>query len=280
MGKFQNSLGKGTGLFIGSGVSASKEYGELFEVIRGGIEAGIRSFDTAPSYHSEKMLGSILGKCMDIYQIEREELYIQTKIDAWQMQKSNGDVEEYILSSLRDMELSYLDAVLIHWPIPEYLDHTLKSLENAKAKGLIRHIGVCNVRKRHLSGIIQNGIYPEMIQIERNPLRVCKDEMKFCQDNNLVVQSYSPLCKMNPKLRDSQLLIELANKYSKSVGQIILRWHIDTGAIPIFTSTKPSRVREYANIFDFSLSEEDIEKISLLDENFKMYLESWLCPGF
>lgn len=273
-------LGKGNGLFIGSGLSSEKQYDNLLNIVNVGISAGICSFDTAPSYKTEVVLGNAIRACLKLGNVTREDLYIQTKVDAWQMQEKNGDVYEYVIDSLDKMQLQYFDSVLVHWPIPEYLENTMINLRMMKECGIIRNIGVCNVRKRHIKQMIDNHLLPDIIQIERNPLRTSNDEIEICKENDIIVQAYSPLCKMNSKLKNNILLQAMSQKYGKSIGQIILRWHIDTGVIPIFTSTKVDRIQEYSNIFDFSLSIEDILKISSLNENYKLYLESWLCPGF
>lgn len=280
MNNSDKSLEKGKGLYIGTGLSSSKEYSSLLKIIGNGLDAGIRSFDTAPSYNTETLLGAVLQECTALRGLTREELYIQTKIDPWQMQESNGQIEKYVFESLHKMKLTYFDAIFVHWPIPEYLENTLECLQKLKAKGLICEIGVCNVRTRHLEKMIEWGLAPNLIQIERHPLRTCAEEIEFCTSRNIGVQAYSPLCKMNSRIQNSQILAEIADIHKKSIGQIILRWHIDSGTVPIFTSTKADRIREYSDIFDFALSEKEIASISSLNINYKMYLESWLCPGF
>ena len=92
--------------------------------------------------------------------------------------------------------------------------------------------------------------------------------------------SYSPLCQMDERLRTNKKLKQISEKYGKNIGQVILRWHIDTGCIPVFMSRKPDRVKENLDIFDFSLTKEEIKIISSLNENYKLFLESWGCLGF
>jgi diketogulonate reductase-like aldo/keto reductase len=149
-----------------------------------------------------------------------------------------------------------------------------------KSEGITKDIGICNVRFRHLLSLGDAGIHPRYIQIERHPLMVFEKEIEFCKKNNIYIQAYSPLCKMHPHLKGSPILHSRAEKYGKSIGQIVLRWHIDTGVVPVFTSKRPKRVEEYLNIFDFSLSAQDIENVSALNENYKLCLESYACPGF
>lgn len=267
-------------VIFGSGVSSHKEYDGLLAVVKAAVESGCKNFDTAPSYRCESILGQAIWQCIAQYRLSREDFFIQSKIDAWQMQEGNGDIEKYVVSSLKEMGMAYFDSLLIHWPIPEYFEKTWKSLQRIKGEGLAKDIGICNVRFRHLKAFGSAGDPPRYIQIERHPLMVFEKEVEFCKTNDICIQAYSPLCKMHSHLKGSPTLQFLAGKYGKSIGQIILRWHIDTGVIPVFTSRKPKRVEEYLNIFDFSLSAEDIANVSALNENYKLCLESCACPGF
>ena len=178
------------------------------------------------------------------------------------------------------MDLDYFDSILIHWPIPEYIDDAWKAFLLLRRQGIVHNIGICNVRLRQLNLYSSNGIHPDLIQIERNPLNNCVDEVSFCRKNGILIQAYSPLCKMNPKIRDNYLLADFARKYNKSIGQIVMRYHLDSGVAPVFTTKKTERVVAYSSIFDFELSRSEIEQIDTLNENYKLYLESWSCPGF
>ncbi len=266
-------------LIFGTGVSSSKDYDSLKQVIRAAMESGIFAFDTAPSYGTEEVLGRILKELSDEMGIDRERLFIQTKIDAWQMQESDGKVYKHIESAMKKLGVDYIDSLLIHWPVPEYFDRTWECFVKLKNDGIAQKTGICNIRLRHLKKYAERGDLPDIIQIERNPLRTCEKEIEFCHGHGIKVQAYSPLCKMDERLRDSEILKEVSQRNGKSIGQTVLRWHIDTGVTPVFTSKKPERVKEYTGIFGFKLSEEDIALISSLNIDYKMYLESIACPG-
>lgn len=252
----------------------------LRNAIRASLDAGIYGFDTAPSYGTEEQLGKILYGFAQSYKLQREHYFLSDKIDAWQMEAGLGNVESYVLSALKKMNLSYFDILFIHWPIPEYLDETWKCMLKLKECGLTKEIGICNVRVRHLKEMTERGIQPLFIQIERHPLRTCKEEMEYCKEHGIQVFAYSPLCRMHPELRNSKLLKVLSEKYNKNIGQIILRWQIDTGAVPVFMSQKPNRIISNFDIFDFTLSSGEIGEIETLNQNYKIFLESWGCPGF
>lgn len=261
-------------------MSSHKEYESFYSVVNKAVENGCRSFDTAPSYKTEPILGRAIRQCIVEHDLTRSDFFIQNKIDAWQMQDGKKDIENHVTQSLKCMDMDYFDSLLIHWPIPEFFNKTWEALQYLKLKGVVNRIGVCNVRLRHLKEFHSLDMAPDYIQIERHPLMVFEDEINFCKANNINVQAYSPLCKMHANLKDSSTLKLYSEKYGKSIGQVILRWHVDTGVIPVFTSRKPERVVEYLNIFDFKLNDEDIKSICGLNENYKLCLESFACPGF
>ena len=265
-------------LIFGTGASAAKDYEGLKKVVSCALVNGIRIFDTAPSYGVEEILAKIIVEVMKNNELKREDIRIQTKIDGWQMM--DGNIMKFVDDVLIKMNLQYIDNLLIHWPLPEYLENTWKAFEQLKAKGKVNKIGICNVRNRHLRAYELNGINPDIVQIERNPLRTCEREISFCKQNRIEIQAYSPLCKMDRRLSESAILKRIAEKHDKNIGQIILRWHIDTGVVPIFTSTKEQRIIQYTKLFDFELDKDEIEQISAMNINYKIYLESCYCPGF
>ncbi|MEE3484350.1 MAG: aldo/keto reductase [Bacteroidales bacterium] len=265
-------------LIFGSGVSAYKDFEGLRNVCRTAVMNDILKFDTAPSYKSEEILSKALLEISKELGVSREKMYIQTKIDPIQMY--DGRVVEYFKGKLKSMKLDYVDALLIHWPLKNYLERTWNEMQEIKRLGLTRKIGICNLRIDHLKSLEMNGLIPEILQIERHPLNTFQSEVDFCHAKNIEVQDYSPLCKMHPLLKDNENLNAIAEKLGKNVGQIILKWHIDTGATPIFTSKKNERIVQYSDIDDINLEQDDIEAIASLNMNHKLYLESLVCPGF
>lgn len=265
-------------LIFGSGASACKDFVGLLAVCRAAMQGGITAFDTAPSYRTEEVLSKAVALCAEELGISRNGYEMQTKIDPIQMY--NGHVEDYFKQKLQLMHLDYVDSLLIHWPVGNYLRPTWESMIRLKQCGLTRRIGICNLRVRHLQALTNEGIHPDVVQIERHPLNTFEAEMAFCREHSIPVQAYSPLCKMHPRIKDNEQLKQIAEKYGRDLGQIVLRWHIDTGDVPIFTSKRPERVSKYAEIEDFTLTAEEIAFISSLNSNHKLYLESLLCPGF
>lgn len=265
-------------LIFGSGASACKDYDGLLSVCREAVKGGILTFDTAPSYRTEEILSRAVAQCVSEANLGREDYSIQTKIDPIQMY--DGRVEEYFKAKLGAMRLDYVDTLFIHWPVADYLVPTWESMQRLKEAGLARRIGICNLRVKHLVEWTARGIVPDVIQIERHPLNTFEAEMEFCKQHDIPVQAYSPLCKMHPRIKADKGLQAIARKHQRDLGQVILRWHIDTGDTPVFTSKRPERVALYAGTDGFGLTQEEIDFISSLNCNHKLYLESLLCPGF
>lgn len=253
---------------------------EFSSMIRSVYETGIIGFDTSPSYQTEEMLGDALTFLMKKENIKRDAFFLQDKIDGWQMELSKGNIAPFVEESLGKLKTDYLDVLFVHWPFQEYLNETWMTMNKLKEKGVIRHIGLSNVRVRHLDKIKnETGILPDFIQIERHPLRTCQDEIDYCKGHAIVLEAYSPLCRMDERLLKSNVLKAISEKYEKNIGQVILRWHIDTGVVPVFMSKKKKRIEENCNLFDFSLTNEEILEINKLNMNFKIFVESVCCPG-
>lgn len=265
-------------LIFGTGLSSGKDYETLLECCSKAVDCGILSFDTAPSYRTEGVLGQVLADIRNEKQIDRSSLHIQTKIDPIQMYE--GEIRKHVDKVLPIMQLEYLDCLLIHWPVYKYFRKTWESLERLKDDGITRSIGVCNLRECHLKELKGIGIIPNVLQIERHPLNIFEAERRFCEQNGIILQDYSPLCKMHPLLKESKELAEIAERHDCGIGEVILCWHIQTGAIPIFTSTKPSRIEGYASIEKIVLTESELATVSAQNINHKLYLESLICPGF
>ena len=263
-------------LFLGTYQNSSN----LSKVIETAFEEGVYGFDTAPSYGTEGILGRCIRNNLSKYQIERNKIWVSDKIDSWQMHATKGEVEKYVKQALNLMQLDYFDILYVHWPQPEYLIKTWETFIRIKERGLVKYIGLCNVHKRHVDTVLsQTGINPDYIQIERHPLNTCLPEIDYYTQAGIRVQAYSAIGRMDKRLTGSRGLQELGRKYNKSIPQIILRWHLDTKVIPVFMSNKAERIRENANIYDFSLQQCEIEDINSLNINYKLFVESLSNPG-
>ncbi len=253
----------------------------LNAVVSQAIDSGCAAFDTSPSYKNERILGDIISSKISSG-IPRDSFFIADKIDVWQMHESRGNVEGFVDKALLDMKLNYFDQLLIHWPYEEYLLQTWSCFEKLLIKGKVKKIGLSNVNKRIIDKITNN--YPtikiDVVQIEISPLRVAIEDTVHFFKKGIVVEAYSPMARMINEVKYSDILNNIANKYSKSVPQIILRWHIERNVIPVFTTSKPDRIKTNLAIYDFCLTDREVQQINCLNEDWKIFPESFGCPGF
>ncbi len=252
------------------------------DIVATAVKEGVFGFDTSPSYKTEGMLASSVLKQIKEGNAKRSDFFIDTKIDSWQMIAKKGDIRPYVMAALDKTGLEYWDMLLIHWPQPENFAATYLTMEKLYEEGIVKNIGVCNFSVRHFEEIEKAGahIVPMVAQNEIHPLNTEPELTEYCRKHNIVIQAYSPLCRMIYKMKNNALINILAEKYGKSPAQIILRWHVQQGFVPIVKTSSSKRVIENTDIFSFELSKEDQEAVSKLDEHFKIFLESRCCPGY
>ena len=252
----------------------------LQNVLLAGTSYGIRCIDTARDYHNEHMVGTAVKIVLRKNGLKREDLFITTKIG--NSQQDIGNISEQIDISLKSLQTDYVDLWLMHWPRPgRYID-TWHEMEKVYRSGKVRAIGVCNFRERHLHALIESGIsiLPMVMQIEYHPLRTIKPMIALCNEHHIQVEAYSPLCLMVQRLVENEKLNSIALKYDKTVPQIILRWHVQQGIIPVFKSATPHRLKENISIYDFAITSDEMEIIFAMNEDYKFHPESINCPGY
>lgn len=256
------------------------DYPLMKQQVTAGLKIGFRAFDTARDYGNEPIVGQVMKECLAEQGLKREDVFITTKIGNGQQKL--GNIEEQVDISLRNLQTDYIDLWMMHWPYPGYYVDTWHKMEKVYKTGKVRAIGMANYRIRHFEHLFKEGveIMPHCIQMELHPLRTVEDIVAYLRERNIAIQAYSPLCRMIPEIRDSKILKTIAEETGKTVGQVILRWHIQNKTVPVFKSFKPKRLAENFDIFDFSLSDDQMKAISSLDQDYKYHLESASCPGY
>lgn len=250
------------------------------KLLESSIDIGVRCFDTAPSYGTEKVLGQVISAALKEGRVTREEIVICDKIDGWQMQQNSTNIEIAVDRALRLLRVEYIDIMLIHWPFKQYFEKIWNGLQQLKGRK-VKLIGLCNVDQRIYLDLMQyaNGIKPEVVQIERHPYNTCDEFVEHLRNEKIMVQAYSPICRMQFAPESMDVLKKIGDRYQKSAGQVVLRWHLDTGVCPVVKSNKVSRILENKDIFDFNLNEEEINSISEMNKKYKLFPLSWGCPG-
>lgn len=230
------------------------------QAVKWALEAGYRSIDTAAIYGNETEVGNALKES----KVPREHLFITTKV--WNTDQGYDSTLKAFELSLKKLQLTYLDLYLIHWPVQDKFLDTWRALEMLYNEGKIKAIGVCNFQPHHLDTLIQaSKIVPMVNQIELHPFLSQEDVRKYCKQHNIVVEAWSPLGR--GKMLDNPQLKKIADQHKKSIAQIILRWDIQNDIVTIPKSVKQNRIIENADIFDFSLSPDEIKAINALNKN-------------
>ncbi|MBW7457843.1 aldo/keto reductase [Paenibacillus sepulcri] len=245
--------------WLGIGVWQVEEGEQVIHAVQYAIEAGYRSIDTAAGYRNEAGVGAAIKQSG----VPREELFVTTKLA-----NSDQGYEATLRAfeeSRRKLDLEYLDLYLIHWPGKDKYKETWKAFEKLHKDGYIRAIGVSNFQVHHLESLRQDSdTVPAVNQVEFHPLLSQRELLTYCRQNQIQLEAWSPLMQGN---LDLPLITDLASKYNKTPAQIILRWDLQQGVVTIPKSVREERIRENANVFDFTLSAEDVQALEGLNKN-------------
>ncbi|BBN99126.1 aldo/keto reductase [Sporolactobacillus terrae] len=224
------------------------------------IDTGYRLLDSAFNYENEGALGEAVRRSS----VPREALIITSKLPG--RHHKYDEAITTIQESLFRAGLDYYDLYLIHWPNPSkdlYVE-AWQALIDAQKWGLIRSIGVCNFLPEHLDRLIkETGVTPSVNQIELHPYFSQEKQRAYDKEHGIVTESWSPLGRANKLLQDPDIK-QIADAHQKTIPQIILRWHVQLGAVPIPKSSKPSRQLDNLSLFDFKLNDEEMQKIGRL----------------
>ena len=246
--------------YVGLGVYKMEDKEEAVHAIETAIKVGYRSIDTAWFYQNEDAVGEAVRNAA----IPREQLFITTKV--WNDHQGYDSTLKVFENSLQNLQMDYVDLYLIHWPVKgKYLD-TWKALERLYDEGVVKAIGVSNFQTHHLEDIFTHrNEKPVINQVELHP-RLSQEPLRaFCQKHQIAVEAWSPLARA--RFLQDPTINEVAKKYGKSPAQVILRWHLQNGVVIIPKSVTPARIKENADLFDFELSADDMDKINKLNKN-------------
>ncbi|MDH5160036.1 aldo/keto reductase [Heyndrickxia oleronia] len=253
--------------WFGIGVFKVEEGPELVNAVRAAIKNGYRSIDTAAIYGNEEGVGQGIREGIQEAGITREDLFVTSKV--WNADLGYESTIQAYETSLKKLGLDYLDLYLIHWPVEGKYKEAWRALETLYKAGKIKAIGVSNFQTHHLEELLKDAeIKPMVNQVEYHPRLSQKEVQTFCQEHGIQLEAWSPL--MQGQLLDNEVLAEIATKYNKSVAQVILRWDLQNGVVTIPKSTKEHRIIENANVFDFELTKEDMERIDDLNQNHRV----------
>lgn len=244
---------------LGFGVFQVTDLAECERSVLDAIDVGYRLIDTAASYMNEEAVGNAIKNS----HVPREELFITTKL--WIQSNGYTNTKKAFEESLKKLKLDYLDLYLIHQPFGDVYGEW-RAMEELYKEGKVKAIGVSNFQPDRLMDlIVHHEVVPAVNQVETHPFHQQLEEQRFLNENNVQIESWGPFAEGKNNIFKDELLLAIGGQYNKSVAQVILRWLIQRGVVAIPKSVRKERMAENFNIFDFKLSEDDMNSIKSLD---------------
>ena len=252
---------------LGFGVFQIENQEECERSVLDALETGYRLIDTAASYENEEAVGRAIKRSG----VPREEIFVTTKL--WVQDAGEEKTKAAFERSMERLQLDYLDLYLIHQPYGDVYG-AWRDMEKLYAQGRIKAIGVSNFHPdRVMDFIVHNEVIPAVNQIETHPFHQQIETQKFLRENNVQIQSWGPFAEGKNNIFQNELLLSVGKNYGKSVAQIILRWLTQREIVVIPKSVRKVRMEENFNIFDFELSQEDMEAIATLDTKQSLFFD-------
>ena len=240
---------------------------EAGENVKNAIINGYRLIDTAQIYGNEEGTGRGIKAGLEAAGLKREDIFITSKV--WNNHISYDETIAAFYESLNKLGLDYLDLYLIHWPGNHAFEESWKALEFLYKEGKIRAIGVSNFNKSHLEELFSfSSVTPVLNQIEYHPKLTQGDLINFCKKHDILVQAWSPL--MQGQILTNETILKIAEIHNRNAAQIVLRWGLQNNILLVSKSVKTERIISNAELDDFSLTKEEMDTISNLNENLRV----------
>ncbi|MGB4659207.1 MAG: aldo/keto reductase [Mobilitalea sp.] len=243
----------------GFGVFQVPDPAQCEQAVMDAIHAGYRLIDTAAAYFNEEAVGAAIKKCS----VPREELFITTKL--WVQDAGYEEAKKAFQVSLTKLGLDYLDLYLIHQPLGDYYG-AWRALEELYKEGKVKAIGVCNFYPERLTDLCLTAkVIPAVNQVELHPFFQQEKALATMKEFGVQPQAWGPLAEGKHGIFTDPMLTAIAGKYGKSIAQVVLKWNVQRGVVIIPKSVHQNRMTENLDIWDFELSQEDMEQIAKMD---------------
>lgn len=233
--------------------------------IANAIKIGYRLIDYSSAYGHE----DLIGKAIKRSGVSRKEIFLTARIsdDA----QRYGLIREQVLHALKAMDVECVDLLQFHWPLSKHFIDTWRKMQELRDEGYCKVLGVANCNIHHIEDIYkESGEYPLINQFECHPMFTQEELRAYCYEKGIQVEAYTPVARYDDRLVNMPLMRRLEAKYNKSFVQIILRWHVQNGVIPVSRSHNPKHQKTNMEIFDFELSNEDMKKINNININSRL----------
>lgn len=242
-----------------------KQKREFVGAIAGALKCGYQLLDYSNAYGNQELITAAINRS----KIPHDELFLTSRIS--NQAQFNGTVREEFLSTISKWGVPQVDLLQFHWPVTgKYVD-TWKEMIRLKEEGYVKVLGVANCHQHHIETLEKaTGILPEINQIEIHPLFTQKPLLNYCRDKGIIVEAYTPVARYDDRLVRLPLLKRLEKKYNKNFIQIILRWHIQNGVVPVIRALNPKHQESNIDIFDFEISQEDMALIDGININSRL----------
>lgn len=242
-----------------------KQKREFVGAIAGALKCGYQLLDYSNAYGNQELITAAINRS----KIPHDELFLTSRIS--NQAQFNGTVREEFLSTISKWGVPQVDLLQFHWPVTgKYVD-TWKEMIRLKEEGYVKVLGVANCHQHHIETLEKaTGTLPEINQIEVHPLFTQKPLLDYCRDKGIIVEAYTPVARYDDRLVRLPLLKRLEKKYNKNFIQIILRWHIQNGVIPVIRALNPKHQQSNIDIFDFEISQEDMALIDGININSRL----------
>lgn len=251
---------------IGLGTYRVKDSNECRESVKYAIERGYRSIDTAMIYGNEETVGQGIKEGLESTGLSREDLFITSKL--WLTDFGRQNVEDAYRQSVAKLGLDYLDLYLMHWPGTNeaVMIDTWRGMEDLYKQNQVKNIGVSNFTPEHFEALLaQVSIKPVINQVEFHPYLTQNKLRKYLEAQNIIMESWSPL--MNSQILHDEVINEVANEVGKTPAQVVIRWNIQHDVVVIPKSVTPHRIEENLDVWNFELSDNQMERIDQLNQD-------------
>ncbi|WP_425335408.1 aldo/keto reductase [Salipaludibacillus daqingensis] len=244
--------------WVGLGVYKVDKGDEVVQAVDAALKAGYRSIDTAAFYDNEEGVGQAIAESG----VPRDDIFLTSKV--WNDRHGYEETLAAFEESRKKLGVDVIDLYLIHWPVTGKHKETWRALETLYEEGKVRAIGVSNYLVRHLNELLKDAkIVPMVNQVEYHPWLQQPELHHFCKENNIQLEAWSPLTR--GRKFDDPLLVKLSEKYGKSPAQILIRWDLQKQVVTIPKSVTPERIRANIDVFDFTLTGEEMTELNNYD---------------